>query len=178
MSIFSISMGQLKSRMVLHEFSTAASKKIVYLAACILNTVFASLIWIPLVMAVLDCTHFGGLELSAGGGVLLSSGRWRSKMLSFGFFLSLLLIIIIPSFSFVLRLPTSAVSADITSLNSEEFLRSLMKRLFFISLLLSVNGMLNIALLAFARDTVSPVLINFGSRFPNYTNPISKMPSE
>ena len=59
--------------------------------------IFASLIWISLVVAVLDCINFGGLELSGGQGVTdPDGGRAKSRFLKIGFLLILVLVVLIP----------------------------------------------------------------------------------
>ena len=171
MSIFSTSLAQYKARMVLHEFTTPSRKKITYFLACLLNSVFAAFVWISLGVAILDCVTFGGFEVSSGGGdvINIADGRKGSKTIYYGIIMSYFLILTILFFSHILRLPTSSVSPDITTMCSEDFQKCFIKQLCFLALLLLWNVTLNIYLLQFAEDTLTPALITQGNTFKNFT---------
>ena len=120
MSIFAISLAQYKTRMVLHGFSTTIYKKITYLLASFLNTVFASFIWICLGMSIMDSITFGGFEVSSGAGDIISEdGRKGSKTIYYGIIMAYLFMIVILLFSKHLRLPSSSISPDIILLISK-----------------------------------------------------------
>eukprot|EP00092_Neocalanus_flemingeri_P003665 GFUD01003938.1.p1 GENE.GFUD01003938.1~~GFUD01003938.1.p1 ORF type:complete len:740 (+),score=114.53 GFUD01003938.1:39-2258(+) len=170
MSILSISVGQLKTRMVLHEFSTDLCKKMIYFAACILNTIFTALIWISLGMAAMDLATVGCFDLMDGGGIQFPSGKWGSWTFFVGVALAFLVTIIIPGFTHILRLPTSSVSPDITSLQSEESLQCFLDQFFSLAVIISFNAVMNIFLLGFAKDALTPALLDLGSR-TNFTLP-------
>ena len=84
--------------------------------------------------------------------------------------MSYFLILTILCFSQILRLPTSFVSPDISTMYSKDFQKCFIKQLCFLAFLLLWNVALNIYLLQFAENTLTPALITQGNTFKNFTH--------
>ena len=141
MSLLSQSWAQYKRRMLLHEFSDTALKKLLFLSASFLNTIMSMMLLVSCTTAWYDMQvvlqlrrMFVSDSITDGIIVFIILG-------AIGYFCVRIAIALLGN---ALRLPTAATYPDITTIKSEEFKDEIRNQYFGICLISYFTALLNI----------------------------------